>query len=327
MQTEKILICHRSNSAIVELRQYLLSTQAAPLVAHDITEAYNSIEHHSPNYLIIASDLAMAPDFEVLKPILRELNVRCIFWKLREASLFISNTNDARQIDDTFSFDQLPFVLGLVRPYRDPIARTHHNQITKEACETRRICMIGASTGGIDALAHVIKRFGRESPPVLIVQHTGGQFAKSLTRHLNGMTDARVVSAEDGMTIETGKIYLAPDDTHHLLLCGRNGDCVRLGSDGLVRGHRPSVDALFRSGVPFAKRITAALLTGMGQDGARGLQALRKAGAHTIVQDEATSVVYGMPRIAVNLGAAIEQLPITKIGTALLEKSAPKANA
>jgi two-component system chemotaxis response regulator CheB len=187
--------------------------------------------------------------------------------------------------------------------------------------DPRRIVLIGASTGGVDALTKVVRHFSDQCPPTLIVQHTGSSFTKSLIRLINGATDALVEEAAHGTALCPGHIYLPPDDQTHLCLSASGTICLDLMKGDLVSGHRPSIDALFNSARPYARHVSAALLTGMGRDGASGLTELRKSGAHTIGQDEKTSVVYGMPRIAHELGGVIEQLPIDKIGPALLRSS------
>jgi two-component system chemotaxis response regulator CheB len=196
-----------------------------------------------------------------------------------------------------------------------------------QAYDPRQVVLIGASTGGVDALAKILCHFHKLTPPALIVQHTGGRFVKSLIRLLDGATAAAVEPAVHDAPIRNGTVYFAPCDTLHLGISQKCGRKIALTSADPVSGHRPSVDVLFGSAVPHAHKITAALLTGMGQDGARGLKALRNAGAHTIAQDQATSVVYGMPRIAVEMGAAKEQLSLEQIGPALLSAAKLKVRA
>ena len=186
--------------------------------------------------------------------------------------------------------------------------------------------MLGASTGGVDALLNVIKMFTPDCPPTFVVQHTGGQFSRSLIRLLNGGTTAKVCCARDGSPIQRGHIYLAPDDTCHLQLGRGELPNIRLAKTDPVSGHRPSIDQLFHSAVYLAPFVTAALLTGMGRDGAAGITALRHAGATTIGQDQATSVVYGMPRMAAELGGIMRQLPIDQIGPALLQSSQTRSH-
>ena len=172
---------------------------------------------------------------------------------------------------------------------------------------------IGASTGGPPALARLLADIGTEPPwPILIVQHITSGFVTGLGRWLTETTPISVSVAEHGETIRKGRAYLAPDERHLVL----RGDILYHDAGAPCKGHRPSVDVLFES-VAAGGRATstvAVLLTGMGSDGAQGLSALRSAGAWTIAQDEASSVVYGMPREAIQLGAAREVLPLEEIG-------------
>lgn len=180
------------------------------------------------------------------------------------------------------------------------------------------IVAIGSSTGGIDALLKVLSAFGSDCPPTVLVQHTGASHSQSLIRLLNGRLMPNVVGAEDAMALETGHIYVATGDTHHLTVVGRHSPVTRLVAAEPMSGHRPSVDMLFKSVSAFGASTVAALLTGMGKDGAEGLLEIKQAGGATIGQDEATSTVYGMPRVAWSLGAVQEQLPIDAIGRRLL---------
>jgi two-component system chemotaxis response regulator CheB len=183
--------------------------------------------------------------------------------------------------------------------------------------------VIGASTGGPEALLEVLRTMPEDAPPILIVQHMPDRFTATFARRLDSRLAVRVKEAEDGDLVRHGQVLLAPGTTRHMLLRrDAAGLVVRLEDSPAVMHHRPSVDKLFESCAQFAGRhVVAALLTGMGADGARGLLALRSAGAATIAQDEATSVVYGMPMEAVALGAAAHVLPLGAIGPALLRLS------
>ncbi|WP_238110702.1 CheB methylesterase domain-containing protein [Yoonia sp. I 8.24] len=183
---------------------------------------------------------------------------------------------------------------------------------------TQNFILLGSSTGGVDALIQILRHFGSDCPPTLIVQHTGNQFAQSLIRLLDGATRAKVVAAQDGAMLERGLVYLSPSTEQHLCLAENLPLRIALNKNPPRTSHRPSVDALFESAVPHAANATAAILTGMGKDGAQGLLSLRQAGAQTVGQDESTSIVYGMPRVAHALGGVARALPITEIGPALL---------
>ncbi|MBY6122463.1 CheB methylesterase domain-containing protein [Mameliella alba] len=182
------------------------------------------------------------------------------------------------------------------------------------------IILIGASTGGVDALLAVLTRFPQDCPPTLVVQHTGSGFGESLASLLDRQCLPNVLLANGPMPLRQGQILVGAGIRAHLVLDGRAATRVTTVADGPVAGHVPSVDRLFLSALPVAPRVSAALLTGMGRDGADGMKALRLAGAHTLAQDEASCVVYGMPRAAVELGGVDRVLPLKKIAEALLAR-------
>jgi two-component system chemotaxis response regulator CheB len=178
--------------------------------------------------------------------------------------------------------------------------------------------LIGASTGGIDALLAVLSTFGADCPAMVIVQHTGHGFGDSLAALLDRNVAPRVRPAIEGARLDVGTVHVCAGGGRQVCLETGPRLSLRFASAEPVSGHCPSVDFLFRSAVPVAGRVSAAILTGMGRDGAEGLDALRRHGAWTVAQDAATSVVFGMPRAAAEIGAAAAVLPIDKIGPALL---------
>lgn len=187
---------------------------------------------------------------------------------------------------------------------------------------------IGASTGGTEAIKEVLTRMPANAPPVLIAQHIPPVFSSSYAQRLDSCCEMTVVEAVDGQAIETGCAYLAPGDFHLVLQPRGGGFVCRLLSTERVNRHRPSVDVLFESvAEQIGGKAVAALLTGMGADGARGLLAIRDAGGHTIVQDEESSVVWGMPGAAFRLGAAARMLPLDQIAQEMLRgvSRAPRA--
>ncbi len=182
-----------------------------------------------------------------------------------------------------------------------------------------RFLLMGASTGGVDALLEILAAFPADCPPTAIVQHTGRGNAASLIQLLGKKCKAEVVAPRDGMELQRGMVCIAAGGDQHLRI--RAGSSLRclLHRGPPVTGHLPSVDELFNSATAWADRVVAVILTGMGRDGAAGLAALRKAGAITIAQDEATSLVYGMPRAAWELGAVEHLLPLSEIAQAALK--------
>lgn len=185
--------------------------------------------------------------------------------------------------------------------------------------EPRRLIVLGASTGGVDALISVLRLFPKTCPPVAIVQHMPEKFIPLFVQRLNGTCAPDVAIAQSGSRLEQGRILVAPTGSHIRL--SRKDPNVCIVEDGRpVNGFRPSVDVLFNSAAEsFGHRVAAGLLTGMGRDGARGLKAIRDAGGFTVAQDEETSVVYGMPRVAKEMGAVDESTPLPKIAALLLD--------
>lgn len=184
---------------------------------------------------------------------------------------------------------------------------------------TDRLIAIGASTGGTEAIRVILEQMPADAPTIVITQHIPAAFSKPFAERLDRHSRMTVVHAEDDMPLLAGHAYVAPGGLHlRVQRSGARWRC-RLGEDEPIRRHRPSVDALFESvALAAGANASAALLTGMGDDGARGLLALRKVGAATIVQDEASSVVWGMPGAAYTMGAAQQVLPLHEIANALL---------
>jgi len=185
---------------------------------------------------------------------------------------------------------------------------------------TERIIAIGASTGGTEALRTVIEMLPPDAPAIVISQHIPAAFSKPFAERLDKASAMKVFHAEDGQYILPGHAYVAPGDKH--LLVERDGAryLCRLSDGPPVNRHRPSVDVMFRSVAQnVGLNAVGVILTGMGDDGARGLKEMLDAGAHTVAQDEASSVVWGMPGSAVKLGAAERVEPLGRIAHAMLE--------
>ncbi len=179
-----------------------------------------------------------------------------------------------------------------------------------------RLVAIGSSTGGVEALTALISAFPANCPPTVITQHMPPVFTKSFADRLNRLCAPTVTEATDGAPLLEGRVYIAPGSpTHHLEIVGGSAPRCRLRASEPVNGHCPSVDVLFNSVAKIAgAHAVGVILTGMGRDGAKGLFAMRSAGAATLGQDAATSLVYGMPKVAHEVGAVERQLPLGKIG-------------
>ena len=205
-----------------------------------------------------------------------------------------------------------------VRP-RQPAARSPAPPLADYAPDGK-VVAIGASTGGVEALMSLVEGLPANCPPTVITQHMPASFTRSFAERMDRACAAQVSEARDGDVLAAGKVYLAPGGENHMQIEGGSVWRCRIGPGDLVNGHRPSVDVLFASVARAAKaRAVGVMLTGMGRDGAQGLVAMREAGARTLGQDEATSVVYGMPKAAFELGAVERQLPLEKIAPAILK--------
>lgn len=188
---------------------------------------------------------------------------------------------------------------------------------------SERLICIGASTGGTEAVREMLEIFPLDCPGTLITIHMPPEFTRRFAARLDGLCRITVKEAEDGERVLPGHAYVAPGGRHLALKRSGSAYAVRLTDDAPVNRHRPSVDVLFASAARLAGGdAVGVLLTGMGKDGARGLLELREAGAWTIAQDEATSVVFGMPREAIEIGAARQVLPIGAVAPALFERLA-----
>ncbi len=185
---------------------------------------------------------------------------------------------------------------------------------------TEKLIIIGASTGGTEAIKEVLTHFPADVPGILVTQHMPETFTKSFADRLNSLCRISVKEAEHNERILPGHAYIAPGHSHLLLKRSGANYVTELSQGPPVNRHRPSVDVLFRSAANVAgANALGIILTGMGNDGAQGMLEMRQAGSHTIAQDEASCVVFGMPREAIALGAAAEIVPLQGIARHALD--------
>lgn len=201
-----------------------------------------------------------------------------------------------------------------------PANKPPRQALTHTFSTTEKVIAIGASTGGTEAIRQVLEPLPANSPAILITQHMPAGFTRSFVQRLDGLCAMQVHEAEDGQRVLPGHVYLAPGGVAHMKLARSGANyIVRLDPGEPVNRHRPSVDVLFHSVAQVAgKNAVGAILTGMGKDGAQGLLAMKQAGAATFAQDEASCVVFGMPREALLIGAADEAVPLLNISERLL---------
>jgi len=211
-----------------------------------------------------------------------------------------------------------------VRPGARPAPRAEPHPTARLAMTrtTNKVVAIGASTGGTQALQEVLTALPAASPGIVIVQHMPEHFTKSFADRLNSLSAMEVKEAVDGDTVAPGKALLAPGNYHMLLRRSGAMYYVEVKPGPLVNRHRPSVDVLFKSVARYAgANAVGVILTGMGADGADGLKLMRDAGAATIAQDEASSVVFGMPKEAIARGGAGTVAPLDQIAGNILRLS------
>ena len=184
---------------------------------------------------------------------------------------------------------------------------------------THKVIAVGASTGGTEALRELLVALPSDAPAVVIVQHMPEHFTRSFANRLDGLCRVRVKEAEDGDRLLPGHVLIAPGNYHLEVKRSGANYLTRIFQADPVSGHRPSVDVLFDScSRVLGPHVVGVILTGMGSDGARGMLAMQRAGARTIAQDEATCVVFGMPREAIACGAVDDVLPLPRIASAAL---------
>lgn len=187
---------------------------------------------------------------------------------------------------------------------------------------TELVVVVGASTGGTEALRIFLQSLPSDSPGIVIVQHMPEVFTRSFAQRLDGLCQITVKEAEDNDTLLRGRALIAPGNHHTLLRRSGARYYVEVKNGQLVNRHRPSVDVLFSSTARHAgSNAIGIIMTGMGDDGAKGLLEMKEAGAYTIAQDEASCVVYGMPKEAVNSGAVDKVIPLGEISGFLLKKA------
>ncbi|MBO7780596.1 protein-glutamate methylesterase/protein-glutamine glutaminase [Burkholderia pseudomallei] len=195
--------------------------------------------------------------------------------------------------------------------------------INNPLVSTEKLIIVGASTGGTEAIREVLTPLPPDAPAVLIAQHMPPGFTRSFAQRLNGLCRISVKEAEHGERVLPGHAYIAPGYAHLLLARSGANYIAHLSDEPPVNRHRPSVDVLFRSAAQHAgKNALGVILTGMGRDGAAGLLEMKKAGAYTFAQDEASCVVFGMPREAIAMGGVDDVAPLSDMSRRIMARLA-----
>jgi len=296
--------------------------------AASLSEAFDLAESQRPDAIALCADITGDAGFDMFLHMIDALSISFVIYgdhardrtpaRLRKSIPFIhfADGGDPELIFDGFLRE--PGHRASDRPTCDrpasPVASAAH---------LPSLVVLGASTGGVSALETVLTAFPANCPPTLIVQHIRAGFVYGMIKRLDARCLPRVVPADDAIRLQPGHVYIAHDPQRHLIVqTGEPARC-RLKAQSPRHGHRPSVDALFES-VAGRRGVAAALLTGMGADGAEGLARIKAGGGLTIAQNEDTCVVYGMPRVAVERGAADHVLPLDRIAAALFAGSIHK---
>ena len=203
-----------------------------------------------------------------------------------------------------------------------------HRKTAAMTRTTETVVCIGASTGGTESLRILLESFPANMPGTVIVQHMPEKFTEAFARRLDGLCAVAVKEAENNDTILRGQVLIAPGNKHTLVKRSGARYYVEVKDGPLVCRHRPSVDVLFRSAAQYAgANAIGVLMTGMGDDGARGLLEMMQAGAHTVAEDESTCVVFGMPKEAIKLGAARSVQPLDRLRDEILRNCAGREGA
>lgn len=322
MTDQRVLIADPNRGRRLLLRDICAEYGVADAVCADsLSETYRLAELHRPRRVAVAASLAGTGDYAALLEMMRLISADCLVYGEGTRS----GTNQVHMLDGPEGARRFVATLlaGLV-PDRGmpaaPVAAPERGP--RGRGPQAALLLIGASTGGVGALETILAGFPTDCPPTLIVQHMRPGFGEGLIQRLDRLVRPRVVAAEDGVPLRPGVVHMAAGNGCHLGVVRRSGLATRLIPGAAVGGHCPSVDVLFDHGAALAGNVAvrAALLTGMGADGAAGLGRLRAAGAHTIAQDRDSSVVWGMPRVAVEMNAAVEILPLGGIAAALLRQ-------
>lgn len=288
-----------------------------------LDDTYRLAEMHRPRCVAIAADFSKTEEFQALLDLLGYISAKPVLYGDGQGA----GPGEVWRVDGPDAAQR--FVagmltgLGLSAPARvTPVRQASPAAGPRPVVQAvNGLVLIGASTGGITALETILSDFPADCPPTLVVQHMRPGFGDGLIRRLDDLIRPAVVAAADKVPLRPDTVHIAAGNGRHLGVVQRGGLVTRLLGSEPVSGHCPSVDVMFEHGAALAQGLSlrAALLTGMGADGAEGMRSLRAAGAYTIAQDRDSSVVWGMPRVAIEMGGAVDVLPLSGIARALLQ--------
>ena len=296
-------------------------------VAGDAYEARDRIVEFRPDVMTLDVELPKMSGIEFIRRLLPQyyIPIVCVsalngnvFDALEAGAVdFVNKPSGmtAKEVED-FVLRELNTKIKIASMAKPRVMQETHSPATlsANAAGSDRVIAIGASTGGTEAIFDVIKRFGQNIPGVVVVQHMPPVFTAMYAERLNRQCLVSVKEAKDGDYVRRGQVLIAPGDKHMRLVKSGGVYRVECKEGEKVSGHCPSVDVLFQSVAEAAgDKAIGVILTGMGADGAKGLLAMRKAGAQTIGQDEESCVVYGMPKVAYDTGAVLHQVSLAQV--------------
>ena len=297
--------------------------------ARDAYEARDAIIEYRPDVMTLDIELPKMSGIEFLRKLMPQYPLPVVVISALSDKVFdalnagavdfaAKPANATRAQLDAFVKNELPVKIKIasvakVSDWKKKIVQPGNGPLVKNI--QNRIIAIGASTGGTEAIAEVLSGFGVDIPGVVIVQHMPPGFTAMYANRLNNQCRVAVKEAKSGDIVQPGQVLIAPGGDAHMQLVQMNGSYqVVLRTGAKVNGHCPAVDVLFQSVASVAgKNAIGILLTGMGSDGAKGLLAMKNAGARTIGQEESSCVVYGMPKVAYELGAVEYQEKLSDI--------------
>ncbi len=334
------------DSAVVRQAMTRLLTVHAGMdvtVAADPIIAQDKMARERPDVVVLDLQLPRMDGLTFLRQLMREPDpvpvVVCSNAAARDAELAFQSIHEGAvdviarpRLDvDGFLEEALPMLVDVLRAAADARGRLPRKGLSRSGTPSVKLAVptgsprasviaLGASTGGPEALERILTMLPVDAPGTLVVQHMPAGFTAAFARRLNQQGPRPVKEAEDGELLRPGVVLIAPGDRH--MRVRRTADGYRVGVTGgpLVSRHRPSVDVLFESVAEAAgPAAVGVLLTGMGNDGAEGLLRMRRTGAVTLAQDEASCVVFGMPKEAISLGAVDHVLPLERLPGGILE--------
>ncbi len=303
---------------IVELRPDVLTLDVEMPRMDGVTFLRKLMRHHPMPVIIVSSLTPQGGDLAMEALDAGAVDVMC-----KPGAAYHVNDMSVALIDKIKAAAKTP-IRGL-----QPKARPAAPQRLAMTRTTNKVIAIGASTGGTVALQHILSALPANAPGIVVVQHMPEHFTRAFAGRLNEVCAISVKEAEDGDTVTPGHALIAPGNYHMLLRRSGASYYVQIKQGPLVSRHRPSVNVLFRSMAQYAgKNAVGVILTGMGNDGAQGMKLMHDAGAPTIAQDEASCVVFGMPKEAIATGGVAFTLPLDRVAAKMLDLAgAPVAAA